>query len=169
MANQGRKMENGKWLEHVRLGYNCRLDEMSCALGIAQMKRIKEILAKRKKVAELYNKKLKQIKEVEIPYEAEGAKLIWFVYVARLSQKLSGKRDLIIKKMGQKGIQCSNYFQCIHLQPFYKKEFSYKEGDFPVSENISKRTLALPFYNNLTEKEIDFIVKTLQREIKTLS
>ena len=162
MANQGRKIENGKWLEHVRLGYNYRLDEMSCALGIAQMQRIKEILKKRAKVAELYNQKLKGIEGLDIPYIKPGNKISWFVYVVKLAESLAGKkRDKIIKEMTKKGIQCSNYFQTIHLQPFYKKEFGYKVGDFPVAENISKRTLALPFYNNLTEKEIDFVVKNL--------
>lgn len=162
MANQGREVKNGKWLEHARLGYNYRLDEMSCAMGIAQMKRIKEILKKRSKVAELYNKKLKNIKELEIPYIKPGNKLSWFVYVVKLSKNLAGKkRDAIIKKMAQKGIQCGNYFQVIHLQPLYKNKFNYKNGDFPVAENLSKRTLALPFFNNLTEKEINFVVESL--------
>ncbi|MCX6718058.1 MAG: DegT/DnrJ/EryC1/StrS family aminotransferase [Candidatus Staskawiczbacteria bacterium] len=163
MANQGRKVSNGKWLEHVMLGYNYRLDEMSCALGISQMQRINEILKKRKNVAELYNKKLKGIKDLEIPCIKPENKLSWFVYVVKLSENFSGaKRDKIIKKMAEQGIQCSDYFQAIHLQPFYKNNFGYKKGDFPVAENISKRTLALPFFNNLTEKEIDFVVKNLK-------
>jgi len=166
MANQGRKIENGKWLEHVRLGYNYRLNEMSCAMGIAQMKRIKEILAKRKKVAELYNQKLKHIKELQIPYIEKSSKISWFVYVIKLSEKFAGKkRDRIIQEMAKRGIQCSNYFQTIHLQPFYKNEFGYKKGDYLVSEDISKRTLALPFFNDLKEREIDFVVKNLQQII----
>jgi perosamine synthetase len=163
MANQGRKNENGKWLEHIMLGYNYRLDEMSCALGITQIKRVREILNKRSRVANLYNKKLKNISELEIPYIKPGNKLSWFVYVVKLSENLAGKkRDKIIQEMAKKGIQCGNYFQAIHLQPFYKKEFGYKNGDFPVAENISERTLALPFYNNLNEEQIDFVVKTLK-------
>ena len=169
MANQGRKVLNGKWLEHIRLGYNYRLDEMSCALGIAQMKRIKEILGKRKRVADLYNKKLKGIDNLEIPYIKPGNKLSWFVYTVKLNKKFVGKkRDLIIKEMAKRGIQCSNYFQTIHLQPFYKKEFLYKSGDFPVAENVSERTLALPFFNDLTEKEIDSVVKNLKEVIEKL-
>jgi perosamine synthetase len=157
-ANQGRKNIDGKWLEHIMQGYNYRLDEMSCALGICQMKRIKEILFKRKKVADLYNKKLKDIKELEIPFIKDGNKLSWFVYVVKIDKK----RDFVIKEMAKKGIQCGNYFQPIHLQPFYKKEFGYKQGDFPVAENVSKKTIALPFYNNLSEKEIDFVVCNLK-------
>lgn len=163
MANQGRKVENGKWLEHVRLGYNYRLDEMSCALGISQMKRIDEILKKRRQVADLYNKKLENIRGIEIPYIKLGNELSWFVYVVKLSENLAGaKRDDIIKKMEGLGVQCSNYFQTIHLQPFYKKEFGYKEGCYTVAENISRRTLALPFFSNLTEKQIDYVVSSLK-------
>lgn len=167
MANQGRKISNDKWLEHARLGYNYRLDEISCALGVAQMKRIKEILKKRIKVAQLYNKKLKEIKSLDIPYIKPGNKLSWFVYVVKLAENFAGeKRDLIIKEMAKRGIQCSNYFQTIHLQPFYKKEFGYKRGDFPVAENIASRTLALPFFSNLKEGEIDFVVENLKKAIR---
>lgn len=175
MANQGRETHSTssgqiKWLKHIRLGYNYRLPEMSCALGIIQMRRIKEIIKKRQKVANLYNKKLKQeIPEVEAPYVAKNCKLSWFVYVVKLSEKLSGeKRNKIILEMARRGIQCANYFYPIHLQPFYKKEFSYKEGDFPVAENVSKRTIALPFYNNLTEKEINFVVQNLKEVINNI-
>ena len=167
MANQGRKVLNGKWLEHARLGYNYRLDEMSCALGIAQMKRIKEILKKRTKAAQLYDKKLKDIKELEIPYIKPKNKLSWFVYVVKLNKELAGKkRDKIIDEMTKRGIQCGNYFQAIHLQPFYKKEFGYKRGDFPVAENIASRTLALPFFNNLKKEEVDFVAENLKKAIK---
>ena len=169
MANQGRRVSDGKWLEHVMLGYNYRLDEMSCAMGIAQMERIKEIIKKRARVAGLYNKKLKNIEELEIPYIKSGNKLSWFVYVVKLNESFAGKkRNLIIREMAKRGIQCSNYFQTIHLQPFYKKEFLYKEGTFPIAENISKRTLALPFFNNLSEKEINFVVKNLKEIIENL-
>ncbi len=168
MANQGRKNKNGEWLEHERIGYNYRLDEMSSALGISQMKRIKETLKKRRRVAELYNKKLGSIKELEIPYVKPGNKLSWFVYVVKLDGKLSEKRDIIIKRMSERGIQCGDYFQPIHLQPFYKKEFLYKEGDFPVAENTGRRTLALPFFNNLKEEEINFVVKNLKEVIQNV-
>jgi perosamine synthetase len=169
MANQGRRVEGTKWLEHVILGYNYRLDEMSCALGIVQMKRIKEILRKRKKVAELYNKKLKIIAGLETPNVKTGNKLSWFVYVVKLAENFSGeKRDRVIKEMSKRGIQCSNYFQTIHLQPFYRTTFNYKEGDFLIAEDISKRTLALPFFNNLTEKEINLVVKNLKEVIKNV-
>lgn len=168
-ANQGRKVEKGKWLEHIRLGYNYRLDEMSCAIGIAQMQRIREIIKKRNRVAELYNRELNSIKEVEIPYVDKNSKISWFVYVVKLSENLAGKRDIIIRKMEEKGIGCGNYFQPIHLQPFYKEMFGFKDGDFPVAESISKRTLALPFFSNLTKRQVHIVVKNLKEVMQNLS
>jgi len=166
MANQGRKLENEKWLEHIRLGYNYRMPEVCAAMGIVQISRIQEILEKREKVAKMYNKKLKDFPEVNIPYVGSDVKMSWFVYVIRLSKRYSKKdRDKIIKKMANKGIQCSDYFQPIHLQPFYIKLFDYKNGDFPICENISQRTIALPFYNNLREVEINYVVKNLKEII----
>jgi len=163
MANQGRRVENGKWLEHVRLGYNYRLNELSCALGIAQFKRIKEILQKRQKAALLYNKKLSGIEGIQVPVIGDNIKMSWFVYVIRLSGKLLPKRDIIIKRMAQMGADCSNYFQPIHLQPLYRNMFGYKPGDFPVSEKAGKSSLALPFYTAISEEEIDFVVKSFKK------
>lgn len=162
LHNQGRKIKNGQWLEHHYLGYNYRMSELQAALGVAQISRIDEIVKKRKRVAKLYTKKLKGLKSIILPYQAEWADNSWFVYVIRLSKNYTRKdRDTILKKLNNSGIQCSNYFQCIHLQPFYKKKFGYKKGCFPVAEDISNRTIALPFHNNLTEKEINYVVKNL--------
>ncbi len=168
-ANQGRQVKNGKWLEHVRLGYNYRLDEMSSSMGIVQMERIKEILKKRKRVAEAYNKKLENSTALQIPHISPESTLSWFVYVIILAPGLAGKRDLVIKKMAGRGIHCSNYFKPIHLQPFFKKQFGYKPGRYPITENISNRTIALPFFNDLTEKEIDYVVENLKEIIDTIA
>jgi perosamine synthetase len=169
LANQGRKAKGGKWLEHIELGYNYRMPEICAAIGIAQLSRIKEILKKREKVARMYNQKLKDFPEIEIPYVAPNVKMSWFVYVIKLSKKYSKReRDKIIEEMAKRGIQCGNYFQPIHLQPIYRKIFGYRTGMFPVCESISERTIALPFYNNLKEKEIDFIVKSLKEIIEKL-
>jgi perosamine synthetase len=168
MANQGRRIKNGKWLEHIMLGYNFRLDEMSAALGVAQLERIKEILDKRRSVAALYQQKLKVIKGITLPLIEEDIYLSWFVYVIILPEIVSGKkRDIVIQKMAGEGIQCSNYFQPIHLQPFYKNQFGYKEGDYPVTEGVSKKTLALPFFNNITEEEINTVVNNLSQILNT--
>jgi len=169
MANQGRRVKNGKWLEHIRLGYNYRMPEVCAAMGIAQLNRINEILKKREMVARMYNQKLKDFSEIEIPYIAPNVKMGWFVYVIKLSKRYSKKdRDEIIKKIAKRGIQCGNYFQPIHLQPFYRKMFGFKFGSFPIAESVSQRTITLPFYNNLKEREINYVVKNLKEIIKKL-
>lgn len=162
LRNQGRG-DGSNWLDHQRLGYNYRLSEINCALGIAQLKRIKQILAKRNRVANIYSKRLKNFLELEIPFIEPKRKVNWFVYVIKLNKKYSReKRDKVLENLRKKGIGCSNYFTPIHLQPFYQKMFGYRKGDFPITEFVSQRTIALPFYNDLTEKEIDYIVKTLK-------
>ena len=169
MANQGRKSEGGKWLEHIRLGYNYRMTEMQAVLGITQLSRIEGILKKRERVAKMYNERLGEFSEVEIPYVSSGVKMSWFVYVVRLSKKYSQReRDKIIKAMARSGIQCGTYFQPIHLQPFYRKLYNYKPGDFPICESIGQRTIALPFYNNLKAEEINYVVKKLKEIIVKL-
>jgi perosamine synthetase len=166
MRNQGRG-EKGTWLEHQRLGYNFRLSEINCALGIAQLSRLKEILARRDRVAGLYNQKLADWPEASVPCTILGIKRSWFVYVIVLRDGYGAKqRDLIIREMLNRGIHCGRYFTPIHLQPFYVKIFGYKKGDFPVTESIAERTIALPFYNNLSGREIDLVAGNL-KEIVT--
>ena len=128
MRSQGRG-ESGEWLDHERLGYNYRMDEMSAALGCSQMERIEEILEKRAKVAGMYGKKLAEVEEVQVPFIAPYvSRMSWFVYVIRLGVKIN--RDRVIKYLNEQGVQCKPYFTPIHLQPFYQKMFGYKEGDF---------------------------------------
>jgi len=168
MRNQGRS-EDGAWLQHERLGYNYRISDINCALGIAQLERIHEILDKREKVAKLYNEKLGDIEELIIPHFEENKKISWFVYVVRLENQFSQEdRDFILNKLREKGIGCSNYFSPIHLQPFYRKMFGYRKGGFPVTEKVSERTIALPFYNNLKEEQIDYVCKNLKEIIHSL-
>lgn len=164
MTNQGRKIKNSKWLEHTRLGYNYRMTEVQAITGIAQLSRINEILKKRTKVAKIYNHYLSNIPDIQIPYIAPWIKISWFMYVIQLAKKYTREdRNQILKKLQEYGIQCSNYFQCIHLQPLYKKQFGYKRGTFPIAESVSDRTIALPFYNNLTEKKILYITRTIKQ------
>lgn len=164
MRNQGRG-ESGEWLDHERLGYNFRMDELSAALGCSQMERIEEILEKRAKVAEAYGERLAEVEEVQVPFIAPYvSRMSWFVYVVRLEKGID--RNKVIKFLNEQGVQCKPYFTPIHLQPFYKNMFGYKEGDFPITEDVIERTIALPFFNNLKEEQIDYVVEKLKEGIK---
>lgn len=162
MRNQGRK-EGSNWLEHQRLGYNYRLSDINCALGIAQLERITEILAKRERVARWYSEQLKELEEVRLPYSLPWVKRSWFVYVPLLSERYSKEdRDRILNGLSQRGIGCRDYFPPIHLQRFYKEMFGYEEGDFPVTEYVASRTMALPFYTNLERDKVEQVVDDLR-------
>jgi perosamine synthetase len=163
MRNQGRG-ESGEWLDHERLGYNFRMDELSAALGCSQMERIEEILDKRAKVSGMYREKLAEVEEVQVPFIAPYvSRMSWFVYVVRLKRGID--RNRVIKYLNEEGVQCKPYFTPIHLQPFYRKMFGYKEGNFPITEDVTERTIALPFFNNLKEEQIDYVVEKLKEGI----
>ena len=167
MRNQGRS-EGGAWLSHKMLGYNYRLSELSAGLGVAQLDRISEILEKRQTVAQLYIERLSGVDGIRIPYISPNVKMSWFVFVVRLDYKRISRegRDDIISELKRGGISCSNYFPPIHLEPFYVEMFGYKKGDFPITEKVSESTIALPFYNNLAESEIDYICDTLKKVLR---
>ncbi len=163
MRNQGRD-EGGGWLEHQRLGYNYRLSDINCALGMAQLERIEEILAKRQRVAQWYNEQLKEVEGIRVPYSSSRVSRSWFVYVPTLLGRYSRQdRDRILSGLRQRGIGCRDYFSPIHLQRFYKEMFGYKEGDFPVTEHVASRTIALPFYNNLKREQVEEVVDNLRQ------
>jgi perosamine synthetase len=166
--NQGRG-EGASWLQHQSLGYNYRLSDINCALGLAQLQRIDELLKKRTMVANYYRNQLTGIEDIILPVDEPDKLISWFVYVIRLSDKFSRTdRDNILAKLRNEGIGCNNYFTPIHLQPFYREKFGYKEGDFPVTEKISERTIALPFYNNLSEENISCIALTLKTAVSQI-
>ena len=162
LRNQGRAKEGG-WLNHVRLGYNYRLSDINCALGIVQLSRIEQFKAKRSRVAKWYQEMLADDDRLIVPAEPDGCDLSWFVFVVRLAESFTARqRDKILEAMKASGIQVSNYFSPVHLQPFMVERFGYKKGDFPVTESVSERTIALPFYNNLTQDEVAIVCKTLK-------
>ncbi|MDF9407873.1 MAG: UDP-4-amino-4-deoxy-L-arabinose--oxoglutarate aminotransferase [Pelotomaculum sp. PtaB.Bin013] len=163
MRNQGRNSVGG-WFNHCRLGYNYRLDELSAALGVAQMEYLDEILAKREAVAMAYNARLERLEGVALPYLEPGIKISWFVYVVRLAPGID--RDRVMAYLQGNGVDCRPYFQPIHLQPFYQEKFGYQSGDFPNTEFVASSTLALPFFNNITEKQLDYVVEVLTEAIR---
>jgi len=168
--NQGRGEGTG-WLKHERIGYNYRLSDLQCALGIVQLERIEGLLCKRESVADIYSRQLSHIKGIHVPLVAGNVKMSWFVYVIQIDPQIGGirERDEIIADLQRQGIACGNYFPPIHLQPFYQKQFGYKEGDFRVAEDISRRTIALPFFNDLKLEDISCVCDALSGCIKALS
>jgi len=162
LRNQGRA-PGDTWLEHSHLGYNYRLDEMSAALGRVQLARLDEMLAKRTQVAAWYENRLFEISEVETPrVEKSTSRMSWFVYVIRLTHAVD--RDIVVSELEKRGIPARPYFAPIHLQRYMVEQFGYKEGDYPVTEDLGHRSLALPFSGVMKETQVDFVCSAI-REI----
>jgi dTDP-4-amino-4,6-dideoxygalactose transaminase len=163
LRNQGRDVFDA-WLNHSRLGYNYRLDEMSAALGLAQLRRIEELLAKRAQVAAWYNERLKGISLLQpLAIAPTTTRMSWFVYIIRLSPDID--RDRLMLRLDEQGIPSRPYFTPIHLQSFYRKKFQYQPGDFPQTEMAGRTFMALPFHGKMSEEQVETVCETLKAEL----
>lgn len=166
LRNQGRA-PGDTWLQHTHLGYNYRLDEMSAALGTVQLSRLEELIEKRERVANWYSRKLSDLPRIEVPGLAPNTtRMSWFVYVIRLEKGIN--RDLVAKNLGGRGIPARPYFLPIHLQPYMVSRFGYQVGDFPITEDLGRRSLAIPFSGVMTEEQVDYVCQTLGEVINKL-
>ena len=163
LRNQGRDTDGG-WLSHPRLGYNYRLSDIHCAVGLAQLRRIEEILSARRRVEALYQPRLADEPRLVMQEIRPEVQMSRFVFVVRLADEYDpDARDRILTGLRDRGIGCSNYFAPIHLQPFYVERFGFKPGDFPICEHVAARTIALPFHHELTEEDVDTVCRELRR------
>jgi perosamine synthetase len=150
--NQGRA-PNMAWLDHDRLGFNYRLSDIACAIGIAQLSRIEQTLAQRARVAEIYRQALGDLQGLTLPCPDHGAALRgWFVFVVQLPHGVD--RDETVRELVRRGIQSKPYLPAIHLMSFYRERFGHREGEFPVCEDVAARSLALPFFAQMTEAQV---------------
>lgn len=168
LKNQGREKDD-QWLDHKYLGYNYRLDEMSAALGISQLAKLDFLISKRRQIAAWYDKFLKPYADIiQAPFVAKDNTHTWFVYVIKIKDKKIN-RDQLIAKLEKTGITTRPYLPSIHLLGFYKKSFGYKKGDFPLAEDISSQSLALPIYIGLKEGDCRYIVNRLIKKMNKMS
>ena len=158
--NQGRAPDMG-WLDHDRLGFNYRLSELACALGIVQLERLPGMLAARAKAADRYRQALAGIEDLRLPCEdAGGDRRGWFVFVVQLPRRCD--RDEVVRALAGDGIQSKPYLPAIHLMSFYRERFGHREGEFPVCEEVAERSLALPFFPEITEGQIERVAERLR-------
>jgi perosamine synthetase len=165
LRNQGR--DGMSWLAHERLGYNYRLSEINAALGVAQMHRLDELLEARRRVASYYIERLMTSRYLIVPTVLEETVMSWFVFVVRLTDLFdTDDRDRVIMELRKEGIGCSNYFPPIHLQPYVKQMLGTKEGDYPVCEYVAGRTIALPFFTKLSQRQVGIVCDTLEAALE---
>ena len=165
LRNQGRA-PGDLWLDHTHLGYNYRLDEMSAALGRVQMSRLDELLEKRERVAAWYQVRLAEMPGVELlQISPSTSRMSWFVYVIRLD--VSVDRTQVMGRLNECGVPTRPYFTPIHLQRYMTDRFGYQPGDFPVTEDLSQRSLALPFSGTLSEVQVERVCDCLLQALKS--
>jgi perosamine synthetase len=152
----------GTWLRHERLGFNYRMPEINAAIGVAQMRRIDDMVLKRQQVADLYMRRLMGNPNVTLPTLLPETSMSWFVFVIRLiAGYTQEERDRIIAGMRNHDVGAADYFPCIHLQPFFR-EMGFGPGMFPIAEAVSQRTIALPFFNSMTSRDVEMVCATLE-------
>jgi len=166
LRNHGRSAATRSF-EYGEVGYNYRLSELHCALGVEQLKRVEAILKVREKVAWGYHRRLGQILSVQLPLqEFSGGRVSWFVYVVRLTEGMvATQREAIIGKLAERGIETGRYFAPIHQQPAYR-DLAPPRGSLPITESVAGRTLALPFYNRITDAQLDTVCEALKQSLR---
>jgi perosamine synthetase len=162
--NQGRAPDMD-WLDHDRLGFNYRLSEIACALGLAQLDHLDELLGGRARVAEAYREALAEIEGVELPCEDSTPahpriRRGWFLYVVQVPRDVD--RDGIVRALHARGIPSKPYFPAVHLMTYYREQFGHREGQFPVCEDVAARSIALPFFPEMTESQVEQVAESLR-------
>ncbi len=165
--NQGRAKDMG-WLDHDRLGFNYRLSDIGCALGIAQLERLGEMLAARARVAGWYREALGGIEGLTLPCEdMNGDRRGWFVFVVQLPVEV--ERNTVLRRLAEHGVQSKPYLPAIHLMSYYRERyrerFGHRVGEFPVCEDVAARSLALPFYPELGQSQVEKVARELIRAV----
>jgi perosamine synthetase len=158
--NQGRAPDMD-WLDHDRLGFNYRLSDVACALGLAQLDRLEATLAARAEVAELYREALAGIEGLALPCpDSGGNRRGWFVFVVQLPRGVD--RDATVRALGDRGVQSKPYLPAIHLMSFYRERYGHRPGEFPVCEDVAERSIALPFFPAMAEGQVARVAETLR-------
>ncbi|MGZ4233421.1 MAG: DegT/DnrJ/EryC1/StrS family aminotransferase [Solirubrobacteraceae bacterium] len=159
--NQGRAPDMG-WLDHDRLGFNYRLSDIACALGLAQLDRLDDMLAARARVADAYRQALAGIEGLELPCpDVGGNRRGWFVFVVQLPRGVD--RDGCVRALEDLGIPSKPYFPAVHLMSYYREQFGHREGEFPICEDVAARSIALPFFVQMTEGQVERVGEALRQ------
>jgi perosamine synthetase len=164
LRNQGRA-DGGGWLDHARLGFNYRIDDIRAAIGIGQLEKLERILAARASVAARYSELLAEVEGLGLPCPDDADHVrSWFVYVVELPERAD--REAVIDVLTGRGIGSARYLPCIHLQSYMRERYGFGEGLCPIAEKKSKRTLALPFHSRLDEDDQAVVVDALRQALE---
>jgi perosamine synthetase len=161
LRNQGRSYEGGGWFHHVRVGFNYRWTDIQAAIGIGQLEKLERILELRRAAAERYNELLSGLEQVTpLAPDDEDHRRSWFVYVVALERGVD--RGRVMEDLRARGIATAEYVPCVHLQPYMREAYGFGEGLCPVAEDITGRTLALPFHTLIAEDDQAYVAESLR-------
>jgi UDP-4-amino-4,6-dideoxy-N-acetyl-beta-L-altrosamine transaminase len=162
-----KKPEKGGWYYEIENpGYNYRLTDFQCALGLSQLKKINKFIKKRREIVEKYNDAFKDIEEIITPTERNYVKSAWHIYVIQLClEKLKVDRKKMFEELQKEGLGVQVHYLPLHLQPLYRKKFGYKKGDFPVAEIYYQRAITLPLFPKMTGREVNKVIKSVKKVI----
>jgi perosamine synthetase len=161
--NQGRSPDMD-WLDHDRLGFNYRLSDLACALGLAQLERLDDFLTARARLAGQYREALKNVRGIELPCpDTDGNRRGWFVFVVQLPRGVD--RDTVIRALAADGVQSKPYLPAIHLLRFYRERFGHRPGELPICEDVAARSIALPFFVGMEEWQVRCVADVLREAV----
>ena len=156
--------DEGDWYYEMQcLGFNYRITDFQCALGLSQLKKLDKFIQHRREIADIYNKELSKIEGIILPTEKPYVKSSWHIYCIRVKDTI--KRKKIFSFLREQGIGVQVHYIPVHLQPYYRTNFNYKEGDFPKAENYYKSAITIPLFFNLGKTEIEYIIEKIKDAI----
>lgn len=159
--------DQGPWYyEITQPGYNYRITDFQCALGLSQMNKLGHFIQRRREIAARYNEAFCQMKEIVIPPQGNGAKPVYHIYVIQLrTETLSVDRKEIFEALRFENIGVNVHYIPVHLHPFYQRQFGYRKGDYPVSERYYDRAITLPVFPGMTGKDTDDVIKAVKKVV----
>jgi perosamine synthetase len=164
LRNQGRSYDGGGWFNHVRLGFNYRWTDIQAAIGIGQLEKLDRILELRRAAAERYHELLSDVEQIaRLAADDEAHRRSWFVYVVALDRSVDRAR--VMEELRDRGVATAEYVPCVHLQPYMREQYGFREGLCPVAEDVSSRTLALPFHTRIAEEDQVYVVESLREAL----
>lgn len=157
--------DEGPWYyEMIALGFNYRITDFQCAMGISQLLKLNRFIRRRREIAKKYNKAFKNLNVLETPVERDGVISAFHLYVALFDfNKMKFTKAELMKKLGQQKIGVMVHYIPVYLQPFYQKNYSFKKGDCPIAEQYYKKALSLPLYPRMTDEQVEYVIKEIKK------
>lgn len=165
------RQAEGQWFyELVLLGFNYRLTDIACALGIEQLKRLDANLKRRREIAAFYSMEFRQLQEVVPPAIREAVTPAWHLYPIRLDlNRLNVDRGRVFRALRAENIGVNVHYVPVHLHPYYRDRFGHKAGEFPIAEDGYGRLISLPMFHGMTDEDVQDVVHAVKKVVSAFA